>query len=49
MLKWRYPILNDSDFEFEDGNREKMLSKLAKKLDKSLSELKAVIAELQLY
>lgn len=49
MLKWRYPILNDLDFAFEEGEKEKMFSKLAEKLNKTRSELEAVFAELQLY
>lgn len=49
MLKWRYPILDDLDFVFEEGEQEKMLSKLAKKLNKTRAELEALFAELQLY
>ncbi|MEQ9307407.1 MAG: hypothetical protein RJQ14_26070 [Marinoscillum sp.] len=49
MLKWRYPILDDFDFVFAEGEREKMLSRLAEKLNKTRSELEALFAELQLY
>ncbi len=49
MLKWRFPILSDLDFAFEEEEREKMLARLAKKLKKSRSELEALFAELQLY
>jgi hypothetical protein len=49
MLKWRYPILQDLDFVFEEGEREKMYSKLATKLNKTRSELEALFADLQLH
>lgn len=49
MLKWRYPILSDLDFVFKDGERDKMLSKLAKKLKKTRVELEALFADLQLH
>ncbi|MEQ9465797.1 MAG: hypothetical protein RLN88_00210 [Ekhidna sp.] len=49
MLKQRFLILNDSDFEFDEGERESMLNKLAKKLKKTREELKLVFAELQTY
>ncbi len=49
MLKWRYPILQDLDFVFEEGEREKMYSKLAIKLNKTRSELEALFADLQLH
>lgn len=49
MLKWRFPSLSDSDFEFEEGQKENMLEKLAVKLNKSRLELQALFAELQLY
>lgn len=49
MLKWRYPILQDLDFAFEEGEREKMCSKLAEKLNKTRSELEALFADLQLH
>lgn len=39
----------DQNFAFEEGGREKMLSKLAKKLHKTRSELERLFAELQLY
>ncbi|MEQ8474422.1 MAG: hypothetical protein RIC35_24710 [Marinoscillum sp.] len=49
MLKWRYPFLTDLDFVFEEGEREKMLLKLADKLNKTRFELEALFAELQLH
>ncbi|MFH6983487.1 hypothetical protein [Marinoscillum luteum] len=49
MLKWRYPILQDLDFVFEEGEREKMYSKLATKLNKTRSELEVLFADLQLH
>jgi len=47
MLKMRFPILNDDDFIFEEGNKESMLTKLATKLNKSSIELELLFAELQ--
>jgi len=49
MLKWRYPILSDEDFVYDEGQKETMLSRLATKLNKSRKELEALFAELQLY
>ena len=49
MLKWRYPILNDKDFAFENGDRESMLKKLGAKLKKTRVELESLFAELQRY
>ncbi len=25
MMKWRFSVLNDADFKFEEGNKESML------------------------
>ncbi len=47
MLKMRFPILNDDDFIFEEGNKESMLTKLGIKLNKSSIELESLFAELQ--
>ncbi len=49
MLKWRYPILNDSDFIYEEGKKDSMLDKLAKKLNKTRLELELIFADLQKY
>ncbi|GJM29039.1 MAG: hypothetical protein DHS20C17_16740 [Cyclobacteriaceae bacterium] len=49
MLKRRFPVLSDEDFLFELGNRENMLSRLEKKLNKSRVELESLFAELQTY
>ena len=49
MLKRRFSNLSDSDFEFEEGQRENMLDKLAIKLKKTRAELKLLFAELQTY
>jgi hypothetical protein len=49
MLKRRFPILNDEDFVYEEGNKESMLKRLQAKLNKSASELESLFAELQLY
>ena len=49
MLKRRFTILCDSDFEYKEGKREGMLNKLARKLKKSRAELESLFAELQTY
>lgn len=49
MLKQRYDILKDSDFEFIEGQKEGMLDKLSLKLNKTREELKMLFAELQTY
>ncbi len=49
MLKWRFPILSDADFEFKEGERESMLSRLSDKLKKTRQELEMLFAELQTY
>lgn len=49
MLKRRFPVLSDEDFLFEQGNRESMLIKLERKLNKSRLELELLFAELQTY
>lgn len=49
MLKRRFPILRDEDFDFEEGDRESMLAKLEAKLQKTRIELESLFAELQLY
>ena len=48
MLKWRFPVLNDEDFEYVEGEKDRMLTSLAVKLNKTQLELDAVFAELQL-
>ncbi len=49
MLKLRFSILDDSDFEFIEGQRESMMDKLSQKLKKTKEELQALFAELQTY
>jgi hypothetical protein len=49
MLKRRFPILSDQDFEFEEGQRERMLHTLSLKLNKTREELQLLFAELQTY
>ena len=49
MLKNRFSVLCDADFEFEDGQKESMLDKLSIKLKKTRSELELLFAELQNY
>ena len=49
MLKHRFTHLSDADFEFEEGQRESMMDKLAAKLQKTRDELQMLFAELQTY
>lgn len=49
MLKWRFPILSDEDFNFEDGEKETMFQKLATKLNINRQAMDSLLAELQLY
>jgi len=47
MMKRQFTVLNDADFEFEEGNKESMLNRLAHKLQKTRSELEFHLSELQ--
>lgn len=47
MLKWKFSILSDADFEFSEGDKEGMLDRLAAKLEKTRLELESIFAELQ--
>ena len=49
MLKWRFSILSDEDFDFIEGQKEGMLDKLSVKLNKTREELRSLFAELQTY
>ena len=49
MLKRRFSILEDEDFEFEEGKRESMMVKLCEKLNKTRKELNLLFEELQTY
>ena len=49
MLKRRFSILRDEDFDYEEGNKEDMLKRLESKLSKTRVELESVFAELQRY
>lgn len=49
MLKRRFPILVDQDFDFQEGSRDTMLDRLSAKLVKTRPELEAIFAELQLF
>jgi hypothetical protein len=48
LLKRRFPILTDEDFQFKDGEKESMLKTLQNKLGKTKSELESIFAEIQL-
>lgn len=47
MLKWRFSVLSDQDFDYDDDQREKMLNQIAAKLNRSRSDLEVLFAELQ--
>ena len=47
MLKWRFSVLSDQDFDYEDAQREKMLDQIAAQLNRSRSDLELLFAELQ--
>ncbi len=49
MLKRRFPVLSDKDFDFKDEQKEMMLDSLAVKLKKTRAELELLFAELQTY
>ncbi|MCX2744039.1 hypothetical protein OO013_09195 [Mangrovivirga sp. M17] len=49
MLKLRFSNLSDSDFEFEEGDKESMMNNLANKLNKTREELMRLFIELQSY
>jgi polyphosphate kinase len=49
MLKQRFSIICDADFEFVEGQKEDMLDRLAAKLEKTRAELKLLFADLQTY
>lgn len=49
MLKRRFSILLDLDFEYQEGQREKMMENLSVKLEKTRPELELIFAELQTY
>lgn len=47
MLKRRFSVLSDQDFNYKDAQREKMLDQIAAKLNRSRSDLDVLFAELQ--
>jgi hypothetical protein len=49
MLQRRFPFLKDEEFVFEEGNKEKVLAKLAVRLQKSRSDFDLLLGELQRY
>lgn len=49
MLKQRFTILLDGDFEYAEGQKEKMMDRLSVKLNKTRQELELLFAELQTY
>ncbi|WP_026952471.1 hypothetical protein [Algoriphagus mannitolivorans] len=49
MLKQRFSILMDGDFDYAEGQKEKMMDRLSVKLNKTRHELDLLFAELQTY
>ena len=49
MLKRRFPILTDEDFNHEPDDKESMFKRLEQKLQKTRDELEFLFAELQKY
>lgn len=49
MMKWQFTVLNDADFNIINGDKEKMLERLASKIKKTRAELESLFAELQKY
>lgn len=49
MLKRRFAVLCDSDFDFQNGERESMIDRLSQKLNKTTAEMNLIFAELQTY
>ncbi|WP_299184823.1 hypothetical protein [uncultured Aquimarina sp.] len=49
MLKRKFSILSDKDFDFNEDQKEVMFDGLAIKLNKSREELEVLFAELQRY
>ena len=49
MLKQRFSILMDMDFEYAEGQKEKMMERLSQKLQKDRAELDLIFKELQTY
>tara|TARA_R110002020_G_scaffold398317_1_gene608381 strand:+ start:551 stop:736 length:186 start_codon:yes stop_codon:yes gene_type:complete len=49
MLKQRFSVLVDADFEYIEGQRERMLERLSQKLQKTKEEMHLLFAELQTY
>lgn len=47
MLKRRFSILSNGDFEFVEGDKERMMASLAAKLQKTRAELDSLLTELQ--
>jgi hypothetical protein len=49
MLKLRFALLSDEDFNFNIDQKEKMLDNLALKLMKTRADLQLIFNELQTY
>lgn len=47
LLKRRFPILSDEDFQFEEGHKETMLKNLQAKLGITKEQLDHIFAEIQ--
>lgn len=47
MMKWKFDVLSDADFNFKEDQEESMLDHLAAKLNKTRLELEKLVAEFQ--
>lgn len=45
-LKAKFPVLTDSDLNYETGKKDDMLGRIQKKLSKTKEELNAIIEKL---
>jgi len=48
LLKRRFPILSDEDFQFDESQKDSMLKRLEDKLGITKPELEMIFAEIQL-
>ena len=45
-LKAKFPVLTDSDLQYEDGKKDEMLTRIQSKLGKTKEELATIVAGL---
>lgn len=49
MLKRRFPFLDDKDLEYEEGQKQNMLDRLALRLNKTQEDIIKIFSEMQLF